>query len=553
MSTRARAKGNVAALHGFLLAASILKLSQISPCEAWLSNSEVWDGLLMEDQPAANFGKNLHQRKLVLKMNLFFPPEGWDDELCTVPQFEVSPGENAIDGGESISTRQLHRHRHVQTLAETKLVSTETDGSNSNNNDNNNNDNNKLFNHGRNLYDQVAKLQEDKHRNRIALLLPRSNLCSAHTQALNALELDARFYAEANNVDASTRDRNAINGPPKIDFIILVNQEDAQNAEALSKHDNEEDVDLYIAAITKQDGDAIENHFEKKREDVSPHLESNAFLPLDDPGRRPDFWLYGVVYTVDKPAGMNSHSMIHGQLVFVFFFMVVMFPVTRMIMYFCTHYRFHWRRNENGRITGFGWRRRMTRTDVSRWMNLIGNIPAFLRPNISVLTEEEVQSLPTIDYGKDDVDDIVQKHLSIAKPGSGSGSSQSDSSNVGIGGDKDDQDDDEHDQENSGKEFIKAAYSSCTTCSICICDFEEGEELRLLPRCGHIFHTDCILPWLTEKKNSCPLCQRQVLVRNDSDVMRFSRERTNMSTRSLMNVSSLRARSASHEDADYNL
>ena len=56
---------------------------------------------------------------------------------------------------------------------------------------------------------------------------------------------------------------------------------------------------------------------------------------------------------------------------------------------------------------------------------------------------------------------------------------------------------------------------SCTTCSICIDDFEEGEKLRLLPRCGHLFHTDCILPWLTERKACCPLCKRGVL--NDID------------------------------------
>ena len=64
---------------------------------------------------------------------------------------------------------------------------------------------------------------------------------------------------------------------------------------------------------------------------------------------------------------------------------------------------------------------------------------------------------------------------------------------------------------------FKAAYTSCTMCSICICEFEEGEELRLLPACGHMFHTECILPWLTEKKNACPLCQKNVRVINDAD------------------------------------
>jgi hypothetical protein len=53
--------------------------------------------------------------------------------------------------------------------------------------------------------------------------------------------------------------------------------------------------------------------------------------------------------------------------------------------------------------------------------------------------------------------------------------------------------------------------TTCTTCSICIDEFEEGEKLRLLPRCAHAFHTECILPWLTERQGSCPLCKTSVL------------------------------------------
>ena len=46
--------------------------------------------------------------------------------------------------------------------------------------------------------------------------------------------------------------------------------------------------------------------------------------------------------------------------------------------------------------------------------------------------------------------------------------------------------------------------TTCTTCSICIEEFENGEKNRLLPLCGHSFHTDCILPWL-ERQGCCPL------------------------------------------------
>jgi hypothetical protein len=53
--------------------------------------------------------------------------------------------------------------------------------------------------------------------------------------------------------------------------------------------------------------------------------------------------------------------------------------------------------------------------------------------------------------------------------------------------------------------------TSCTTCSICIDDFVEGEPIRCLPKCKHAFHTDCIMPWLTERQGCCPLCKTDVL------------------------------------------
>lgn len=47
------------------------------------------------------------------------------------------------------------------------------------------------------------------------------------------------------------------------------------------------------------------------------------------------------------------------------------------------------------------------------------------------------------------------------------------------------------------------------TCAICIEEFSDGDKLRQLP-CEHEFHTECILPWLTERHSSCPLCKHDV-------------------------------------------
>ena len=46
------------------------------------------------------------------------------------------------------------------------------------------------------------------------------------------------------------------------------------------------------------------------------------------------------------------------------------------------------------------------------------------------------------------------------------------------------------------------------TCPICIVDFEDGDDLRVLPCEGrHVFHQACVDQWLLELSSSCPLCR----------------------------------------------
>ena len=50
------------------------------------------------------------------------------------------------------------------------------------------------------------------------------------------------------------------------------------------------------------------------------------------------------------------------------------------------------------------------------------------------------------------------------------------------------------------------------TCPICIVDFEEGDDLRVLPCEGHHrFHQECVDQWLLELSSSCPLCRQGTL------------------------------------------
>lgn len=47
-------------------------------------------------------------------------------------------------------------------------------------------------------------------------------------------------------------------------------------------------------------------------------------------------------------------------------------------------------------------------------------------------------------------------------------------------------------------------------CAVCLGDFDADSSTTALP-CKHKFHTDCILPWLTERQSKCPLCKFDVL------------------------------------------
>ncbi|KAI3704469.1 hypothetical protein L1987_74689 [Smallanthus sonchifolius] len=61
---------------------------------------------------------------------------------------------------------------------------------------------------------------------------------------------------------------------------------------------------------------------------------------------------------------------------------------------------------------------------------------------------------------------------------------------------------------NSGTDE-NAGKLSTGDCAICLAEYVDGDEIRVLPQCGHGFHVGCIDMWLGSH-SSCPSC-RQIL------------------------------------------
>lgn len=54
-------------------------------------------------------------------------------------------------------------------------------------------------------------------------------------------------------------------------------------------------------------------------------------------------------------------------------------------------------------------------------------------------------------------------------------------------------------------------HSDATTleCAVCLSEVVDGEKTRLLPKCNHEFHLDCIDMWF-HSHSTCPLCRNPV-------------------------------------------
>ncbi|XP_066363934.1 RING-H2 finger protein ATL65-like [Miscanthus floridulus] len=60
-------------------------------------------------------------------------------------------------------------------------------------------------------------------------------------------------------------------------------------------------------------------------------------------------------------------------------------------------------------------------------------------------------------------------------------------------------------------------------CAVCIVELRDGDSARLLPRCGHRFHADCVAAWL-RLHATCPLCRASVVAPRASATDESSRD-----------------------------
>ena len=50
-----------------------------------------------------------------------------------------------------------------------------------------------------------------------------------------------------------------------------------------------------------------------------------------------------------------------------------------------------------------------------------------------------------------------------------------------------------------------SSFKRFKDCTICLVEFEEGDAVKIVPGCDHVFHKECLDGWLL-KAFKCPNC-----------------------------------------------
>jgi hypothetical protein len=194
-------------------------------------------------------------------------------------------------------------------------------------------------------------------------------------------------------------------------------------------------------------------------------------------------------------------------------------------------------RDENGAS-----RLRLVSPNLEAFVN---GIPGAVETNGTKLDRAQVFSLPEIEYGHADEENGAAGGDGNRGSFGGTGAEETSSREVTDNGEGVHRDSagmvpSTLSATQSSESFNRGRFIFSSCCSICIDEFTPGERLRILPRCDHgectispsasfnflphrffshcnllrnrsVFHTECILPWLTERQGCCPVCKTPVL------------------------------------------
>ncbi|XP_076890420.1 RING-H2 finger protein ATL60-like [Bidens hawaiensis] len=58
-------------------------------------------------------------------------------------------------------------------------------------------------------------------------------------------------------------------------------------------------------------------------------------------------------------------------------------------------------------------------------------------------------------------------------------------------------------------QFDSKDFKDGLECSVCLTELEQGEKTRVLPKCNHAFHAECIDMWF-HSHSTCPICRNSV-------------------------------------------
>ncbi|KAL7609209.1 brassinosteroid-responsive RING protein 1 [Lactuca sativa] len=49
------------------------------------------------------------------------------------------------------------------------------------------------------------------------------------------------------------------------------------------------------------------------------------------------------------------------------------------------------------------------------------------------------------------------------------------------------------------------------SCAVCLYEFDDGDEIRQLSNCRHVFHRCCLDRWMDHDQKTCPLCRTPLI------------------------------------------